>query len=72
MRKIIAFAILAFILLSAAGCSTSPPGKIGGGMNSCVCTQEYSPVCGEDKVTYSNPCYAGCASVKYTQGACAK
>ncbi len=26
----------------------------------CNCTQEYSPVCGIDAISYVSPCYAGC------------
>ena len=30
----------------------------------CICTLEFSPVCGLDKVTYSNRCQAGCAKAE--------
>lgn len=37
-----------------------------------VCTMEYNPVCGDDKITYGNACSA-CASKNidyYTMGEC--
>jgi hypothetical protein len=39
--------------------------------DSCVCPEYYAPVCGEDGVTYDNPCFAECRGVKVvSDGAC--
>jgi hypothetical protein len=39
--------------------------------NDCVCTFDYTPVCGCDDVTYSNACVAECQGISdYAMGAC--
>lgn len=37
----------------------------------CNCLQVYEPVCGCDKKTYPNSCFAECSSIMtYTEGEC--
>lgn len=40
--------------------------------NDLVCTQQYSPVCGVDGVTYGNSCLAQCAGVSFVGGSCSQ
>jgi len=40
-------------------------------LKSCICPKDFNPVCGSDKMTYSNACSAGCAGVKIVhEGTC--
>ncbi|HKI06454.1 MAG TPA: Kazal-type serine protease inhibitor family protein [Thermoanaerobaculia bacterium] len=61
---------------------SGPPDEFPGGGNSCripspfrpencICPQIFDPVCGCDRMTYSNACFARCEVRSFTPGACA-
>ncbi len=39
-------------------------------INTCVCMEIYSPVCGRDGKTYGNACEARCQKIRFTPGEC--
>lgn len=42
-----------------------------GQIDECICTTDFTPVCGSDGQTYSNACMAECAGVtEFTEGEC--
>jgi len=36
----------------------------------CACFEIFQPVCGDDGIEYTNSCYAECAGMNFTEGAC--
>ncbi len=54
-----------FLIIFLTSCSHAK-------LKECVCIDLFEPVCGVDGKTYSNSCFADCASVKFTQGECSK
>jgi hypothetical protein len=66
------------VLLFIISCENKPSANFGKrlpartSLENCKCTREFKQVCGEDDVTYNNPCLADCVGVKYKPGACKK
>ena len=46
--------------------------KLDAAAKRCLCPQLWMPVCGDNGKTYSNACFADCASQKYSMGSCEK
>ena len=52
------------VLLLVLSCSIAMSRVVpGGNGDSCMCAKDFTPVCGVDKVTYSNRCMADCVTV---------
>ena len=60
----LAFVAIVFLVLLFTQCKSDDDNA------ECVCTEEFSPVCGDDGVTYGNACFAECEGVTYTVGYC--
>jgi hypothetical protein len=62
MKNLLLLLTFAGILVFNASCKKEE--------EDCVCIEIYAPVCGDEGKTYSNSCYAECAGVNYSDGAC--
>ncbi|MFK7772114.1 MAG: Kazal-type serine protease inhibitor [Saprospiraceae bacterium] len=62
MKNLLLLLIFVGILIFNSSCTKDE--------GDCVCIEIYAPVCGDDGKTYSNSCYAECAGVTFSEGAC--
>lgn len=74
MERIIKLLLLIGVAVGV-GCQRQEPrnGQSSGTKSSsagCFCAEIWEPVCGENGKTYSNKCFAGCASVSFKKGEC--
>jgi hypothetical protein len=67
MKQLLGLLLIGALLSCKDECEVGTPDP------NCMCTMEYDPVCGCNKVTYGNACQANCAGVSdFTEGECAE